>query len=54
MYICVGMIYATPGFLITRLQDTEEGFGISEDDGSWVGKAKIYFYYYTNKGMYYV
>ena len=40
MYICVGMIYATSGFLITRLQDPKEGFGISEDEGSWVGKEK--------------
>ena len=49
MYICVGMMYATSGFLITRLQDPNKGFGISEDEGSWVGKEKTYFHHYINK-----
>ena len=38
MYVCHGMIFAASGFLIPKLEDPIEGFGISVDEGSWVGK----------------
>ena len=38
MYVCHGMIFAASGFLIPKLEDSIEGFGISVNEGSWVGK----------------
>ena len=38
MYVCHGMIFAASGFLIPKLEDPIEGFGISVNEGSWVGK----------------
>ena len=35
------MIYSSSGFLTTRLEDPKEGFGISEDQGSWVGEGNL-------------
>ena len=43
MYVCQGMIFATSGFLIPKLEDPTDGFGISIDEGSWVGKLSINF-----------
>ena len=42
MYVCQGMIFATSGFLIPKLEDPTDGFGISIDQGSWVGKLSIF------------
>ena len=38
MYVCHGMIFAASGFLIPKLEDSKDGFGISVDEGSWIGK----------------
>ena len=42
MYVCYGMIFATSGFLIPKLEDPTDGLGISIDEGSWVGKLSIF------------
>ena len=44
MYVCHGMIFAASGFLIPKLEDSIEGFGISVDEGSWVGKIFVPFF----------
>ena len=44
MYVCHGMIFAASGFLIPKLEDPIEGFGISVDEGSWVGKIFVPFF----------
>ena len=42
MYVCMGMIFAASGYLITKqnLVHDKIGFGITSEDGSWVGNAK--------------
>ena len=42
MYVGQGIIFATSGFLIPKLEDPTDGFGISIDEGSWVGKLSIF------------
>ena len=41
MYVCLGMIFSASGFLIPKLEDPKDGFGISIDDGSWVGEKNL-------------
>ena len=43
MYVCHGMVFSASGFLITRLEDPVDGFGIDVEEGSWVGK-KIFIF----------
>ena len=38
MYVCHGMVFAASGFLLPKLEDVNDGFGITFDEGSWVGE----------------
>ena len=49
MYVCHGMIFAASGFLIPKLEDSKDGFGISVDEGSWVGKNFVPFFHFIKK-----
>ena len=49
MYVCTGLIFATSGYLIPQLKDSYTGFGISDEDGSWVGNVSyVYFDLHNN------
>ena len=39
--VCMGLTFGTTGFLIPRLEDIETGFGITLEQGSWLGKLKF-------------
>ena len=38
MMMCHGLTFPSSGFMIPQLEDPKTGFGISKDDGSWVGE----------------
>ena len=38
---CMGMAFGTSGFLIPKLEDPETGFGISLEEGSWLGNSIV-------------
>ena len=37
MMTCYGMVFSASGFMIPQLEDPVHGFGISKEDGSWLG-----------------
>ena len=44
---CYGLIIPASGFLLPQLERTDVGFGISKEEGSWLGKIEdIYFLCY--------
>ena len=38
LMVGMGMAFASSGFLIPRLENPDSGFGISLEQGSWLGK----------------
>ena len=35
---CTGLINPTSSFMIPQLEDKESGFGLTKEEGSWLGK----------------
>jgi hypothetical protein len=38
LMVGMGMAFASSGFLIPRLENPDSGFGMSLEQGSWLGK----------------
>ena len=38
MNTCYGLVFCASGFMIPQLEDSEKGFGITKEQGSWFGK----------------
>ena len=41
MYCCTGLIFACSGYLLPQLEDPTTGFGINDEEGSWVGNILL-------------
>ena len=37
MMTCYGLVVPSSGFMIPQLEDPDSGFGISVEEGSWLG-----------------
>ena len=38
MIVCYGLDYGSSAYMIPQLEDPHTGFGITLDEGSWLGK----------------
>ena len=38
---CTGLINPTSSFMIPQLEDKESGFGLTKEEGSWLGKLLL-------------
>ena len=39
MMLCYGLVVPSSGFLIPQLEDPKIGFGITTEEGSWLGNC---------------
>ena len=44
MMTCYGLVVPASAFMIPQLEDPDSGFGISLDEGSWLGKLEANIY----------
>ena len=42
MMLCYGLVVPSSGFLIPQLEDPKNGFGITTEEGSWLGELKLF------------